>query len=438
MDMLYKYDGCFSGCGKEARDLESFVKPLLTPLNKSLHSFKEKFRRDEFPFLNLPYQHADLQQLKEVALRLQDDFSDIIVLGTGGSSLGAQAVCALKPWSSPRLHYLDNIDPHYFRGLFETINPRTTAFLVISKSGYTAETLFQFIVCLKKWQKEVGVTSLKNHFIIITEDTNSPLKKLAEMYHIPFFPHHPKIGGRFSVLSLVGLLPAMIAGINVNEIHEGATRVLDKVLDSPDASTLDPALGAAFCYRMDRDFGKTSMVLMPYVDQLSSFSRWYCQLWAESLGKKGKGSTPIAAKGTADQHSIFQLFLDGPKDKFFTILGVENRAKGNVALPEFTQHHPGLKFLENMHMGDLMAAEQQATIDTLVSNGCPVRLIEMKEINSYFMGALLMHFFLETLFAADLYKTDPFGQPAVEEGKILTRSYMEGFRKNLSPSEEGL
>ncbi len=400
-----------------------FLKPLVGKLEKTLHSLRKAYEEETLPFLRLPYLRKDLHDVKDLVLRMQDDFSDVIILGTGGSSLGGQALCALIPKAYPKLHFMENIDPQTFGELFEKIDPQTTAFIVISKSGETMETLLQFMVCVKKWTKELGPNAPRDHFVVITESKESSLKKLADQFHIPLIDHDPKIGGRFSVLSLVGFLPFMVAGMDPVAVREGAARVFDRLLTTDDVTKIDAAVGAALSFSLAKE-NKTLSVLMPYADRLHPFVFWYRQLWAESLGKKGYGTTPILSWGTVDQHSQLQLYLDGPRDKMFTVIKSKFQGQGLKVLPELVANYPDLRFLGDASMGDLMEAEQQATIDTLIKNHCPTRVLEVPELTPDFMGALMMHFMLETIFMADLYEIDPFNQPAVESGKILAKKYL--------------
>ena len=184
-----------------------------------------------------------------------------------------------------------------------------------------------------------------------------------------------------------------------------------------------PAVGAVLAVGLAQYNGITASVLMPYLDRLENFAKWYRQLWAESLGKDGKGTTPINALGTIDQHSQLQLYLDGPKDKFFTLIISEVIQKGGL-LPKDLISLPELEFLAGRGIGDLMAAEQQATIETLVAHNCPTRVLEIRNLDEYTLGALMMHFMLETIIAGHLMGVNPFGQPAVDEGKKLAQKIL--------------
>ncbi len=422
---MYEHNlhGCFKNSTSPEGALNDFIKPLGTSLEHSVETLRKAYADRSLPLLLQPYLRKDIQEITELVLRLQDDFSDVIILGTGGSSLGGKALSALAFNGGLKLHFLDNIDPHTFSVLLPKLDMQSTAVIAISKSGTTPETLVQFFQLAKKWLKEIGSHSLKNQFVILTENKPSPFKLLADRWEIPFLEHDPNLGGRFSVLSIVGLLPAMLVGLNPISIREGAASVLDKILNEENVLELSPVLGAATQYILATKQGISQSVLMPYIDRLAIFSKWYRQLWAESLGKQGKGTTPIDALGTVDQHSQLQLYLDGPADKFFTIITTDHSLRGSKVLPDMVQ---GLKvdFLMNATMADLLEVEQQATIDTLIDNNRPTRHIHLKELNEQSMGALMMHFMIETIIMADLYKINPFDQLAVEQGKKLAKSYL--------------
>jgi len=422
--------GCLKKTIKNEGLPEDFIKELLPRLKKTLMNLKKAHEEGTLPILKLPYLRKDIDELRDLVLKVQDDFTDIVVLGTGGSSLGGQAIHALsKGTSLHRIHFMDNIDPKTFQVLFKKLNLKDTLFIVISKSGSTAETLVQFLTCLQEVQKEVNINAVKNHFIVITEPKTSPLRSLAKSHQMLILDHDPKVGGRFSALSVVGLLPAMIAGLDPMEIREGAARVFDRLLSLDDPSNFGPAIGAALSYALESKKGKTISIMMPYIEELNCFSLWYRQLWAESLGKKGKGTTPVNALGAVDQHSQLQLYLDGPSDKLYTIIVCSMENKGDPLSGEFSKASKNLKFLSSATMGDLMEAEQRATIDTLIKNKRPTRVLEIPSLTPDFMGTLMMHFILETIFMADLYGIDPFDQPAVEEGKVLAKKYLEKIVK---------
>jgi len=379
----------------------------------------------------LPETTEDIDELQEIAARFRTQFDDVVVLGTGGSSLGGQTLYSLADSGfgprkgGPRLHFLDNVDPDTFELLYEQLDLRRTGFIVISKSGGTAETVAQFIACLDRLMTLIGRHNVPKHALVITEleNANNPLRSLAHRLSLPVLPHDPNVGGRFSALSLVGLLPAMIAGLDAHAVRRGALSVLKATLDGPDPRESEPAVGAAIKIAFLQKKGIANTVLMPYVDRLANFGLWFQQLWAESLGKNGTGSTPIRAMGTRDQHSQMQLYLAGPRDKLFTLMTLEVAGKGGLISNALVKE-PALAYLQRRRMGDLLDAEQRATAETLVRNGCPMRLFELDRLDEEVMGALMMHFMLETIISAGLLKVNAFDQPAVEEGKVLARKFL--------------
>ena len=354
-------------------------------------------------------------------------FEKIIVLGTGGSSLGGQTLLALQPsqGAKPSFHFIDNIDPDTFQGLFSGIDREKTGVIAISKSGNTAETIVQILTCLDYWGQSIEKKFLKNHFLVISEASENGIRHIASAFDLPCLNHPPDIGGRFAAFTVVGILPALIAGINVHELYKGAAQVLDS-LSLPEIGW--PLQGALVQHSLSAT-GITQTVLMPYADRLKPFSFWFRQLWAESLGKQGKGMTPVNALGTVDQHSQLQLYLDGPRDKFFTLVTLghdRNSLKLSQAFESQIGEHAAIRAFRGKSMGDLMHAEQQAVLETLLRHKRPVRVIHVPVLNESAMGALLMHYMLETLAMAHLMEINPFDQPAVEEIKILAQQRLSG------------
>lgn len=383
-------------------------------LEAAKQAYHETMQQD-LPVLKLPYEPHLATELEPIAEFFRDAFETVVVLGTGGSSLGAQTLVALAQdcWgferSGPELVFLDNIDPDTFERFFRSVDFSTTGFLVVSKSGTTAETICQLQSILQVWEHKTEGRDPMEHFVVITEPKDSPMTKIARQYGFRTLDHDPKMGGRFAALSLVGLLPAMIAGLDAQQILAGAKMILEH----KDQGSYEE--GAAWTMEQHRA-GQNISVMMPYCDRLFLFCKWYRQLWAESLGKDGKGITPIAAYGTVDQHSQLQLYLDGPDDKIYTVVATPHKGQGVRidATGAFAGHT----------IGDLMEAEQQATIETLKRCNRPVRVLNVPVINEASMGALMMHFMLETMLTAKLLGVNAFDQPAVEQGKILAMQYL--------------
>ena len=236
--------------------------------------------------------------------------------------------------------------------------------------------------------------------------------------------HDPELGGRYSALSVVGLLPAAVAGLDIQAFRDGAAEVVEQAFSANDLNEIPAVSGATAIYGLIKGSGMNVSVLMPYDSRLARFTGWFQQLWAESLGKDGHGTTPVAALGPVDQHSQLQLFLDGPADKFFTFLTADMKGLGPV-IDASLASDPELGYMSGRTIGDLVAAEARATMEALVRRGRPVRHISVKKLDEYSLGAMMMHFMLETIFAAALFEVNPYDQPSVEESKRLTRDYLE-------------
>jgi glucose-6-phosphate isomerase len=386
------------------------------------------------PLLRLPERHDDLDGIRASGQRLATGASDIVILGTGGSSLGGQTLAQLADYavegagalrSGPRLHFMDNLDPESFAALLARLPLATTRFVAISKSGGTGETLMQIAAALDA-VKAAGLASLiPQLFLGLTEPASggkrSGLRALCDDYKIDMLDHDPKVGGRFSVLTNVGLLPAAALGLDIAAIRAGAAVALKPVLEKRAPADVPAAVGAALSVAINKPIA----VMMAYADRLERFTRWYVQLWAESLGKDGKGTTPIAARGPVDQHSQLQLFIAGPRDKLFTVITTSVAGRG-PAIPANLATLTGEPDFAGKRIGDLVAAQGRATAETLAKNGCPVRTIHIDHLDEASLGELLMQFMLETIIAANLIGVDPFDQPAVEEGKLLAKQYLKG------------
>ena len=407
---------------------------MLKQTQGALESLRARHADGSLPLLRLPERQDDLPAIQEAAARLSEGATDIVVLGTGGSSLGGQTLAQLA-WlnvpgvgalaAPPRLHFLDNLDPLSFEAMLGKLPLASTRFVAISKSGGTAETLMQTMAALSAL-KQAGLDP-RNGFLGLSEPARegkrNGLRDLLGKHQVPMLDHDPGVGGRFSVLSNVGLLPAAALGLDIAAIRRGAAAALAPVLAKKTPAEVPAALGAALSVALAESKGKSISVLMAYCDRLERFTRWYVQLWAESLGKEGKGTTPVAALGPVDQHSQVQLFIGGPRDKLFTVVTVDFAGLGPRMDGELARlcGEPGFA---GKSIGDLAAAEGRATAETLANNGCPVRTMHLERLDEASLGELLMHFMLETIIAAHLFGIDAFDQPAVEEGKVLAKRYL--------------
>jgi len=434
MPYRHDIDGCLAGTIGEHGLAESELDATLAAAAPALDDLHRWHDDGSLPVLRLPARRDDLGELEAVAAGLRGRCDHVLVLGTGGSSLGGQTLYALvdrgfgPPAGTPHLVFLDNVDPDTFAALDAAVDWGRTGVIVISKSGTTAETLTQFLTLVPPLIAAGGEAALKERVVAITEPGPRALRQMAERWALPVLDHDPLVGGRFSVLSLVGLLPALVAGLDAAAVRAGAGEVLDATLHASDPCDSAPALGAAVSIGLARQRGAGTTVLLPYVDRLGFFGLWYRQLWAESLGKDGHGTTPVRAMGTVDQHSQLQLYLAGPRDKMFTVLMSAAAGTGDTVPPDLAGDPAlggKLDYLAGRTMGDLLDAEQRATADTLIRNQRPTRVMAVERVDEATLGALMMHFMLETIVAARILGVDAFDQPAVEEGKVLARQYLD-------------
>jgi glucose-6-phosphate isomerase len=386
--------------------------------------------------LHLPAERSDIAAVQAAAQRLTAGATDIVFLGTGGSSLGGQTLAQLAGYAvpgvgalrvGPRIHVMDNLDPLSFALLLARLPLATSRFVAISKSGGTGETLMQTAAALAACKAQN--IRIAETFLGLSEPARpgkrNGLRDLLEPEGVPFLDHDTGVGGRFSALTNVGLLPAAILGLDIIALREGAAAALAPVLAGSPAREVPSALGAALSIALAEEKGKTISAVMAYADRLEKFVKWYVQLWAESLGKDGKGTTPIGALGPVDQHSQLQLFIAGPRDKLFTVITTGVAGKGPAIDPALAER-AGEPDFGGRTIGDLVAAQGRATAETLAKNGCPVRTMHLETIDETSLGELLMHFMLETIIAAHLLGVDAFDQPAVEEGKVLAKQYLAG------------
>jgi len=371
--------------------------------------------------LGIPARTDDLRAAAKQAASLKG-FATVAVLGIGGSSLGGQALTALRKLSKPFVEFHDNPDPFAWAKALKRFDLKKTHFIAISKSGGTAETLMQVLTATEALEK-LGVKNLKKHFTIITEPHNSALADFADSIGAVKLDHPLGVGGRYSVLTMVGALPGLAMGLNFKQLRAGAQAALDQVLNAKTPGDAPAAVGAALHYALSQQGKLATTILWPYADDLAVFGGWWRQLWAESLGKEGQGSTPVSVLGPVDQHSQLQLFRDGPGNALFTLMTVDTKGKGPAA-PRARAKALGLQYLAGKRLGDLVDAEARATAQTLFKNGRPVRQIHLAKVDEFHMGALMMHFMLETIVMGKLMGVDPFNQPGVEEGKILARQYL--------------
>ena len=390
---------------------ESEFAPTKAEANSILQTVLGDANSGKLPIISLCRESADLAEINDFAKHIRDNFESLVILGTGGSSLCGHALAGYAQsefgFTKPKVHFMQNIDPVSFAKLFQNNDIKKTAFLTISKSGTSVETIFQFLSCLS-----CEVEPSRQFFSVCMPDNNQ-LREISNKLGIKTYTHDPLVGGRFSILSLVGLMPAAVLGMDIKAIRNGAKNFLENYASLAADSA---AIHVAYMRR-----GIWQNVMMTYPDRLEDLNIWYRQIWAESIGKNGTGSTPIKSLGTIDQHSQMQLYLGGRKDKLYNFIALDFK-DDNFKIKE-TFLEP-LSYLRGKSLADLMNAEQEATIDTLAKNGRPVRTIRIGKLDEEILGMLIMHLMLETIITAHLLGVNPYDQPAVEEGKIRTKEIM--------------
>lgn len=391
----------------------------------------------ELGFFALPGRTALLDQTLSFAHRVRGRYRDVVLMGIGGSALGPIALRnALRPpqWNTlddksrdgfPRLHVLDNVDPVTIGALLDRVRFSETLFLVVSKSGGTAETMAQYLI-VRGRLIEQGLSPAE-HLVFVTDPVRGALRPIAQQENIPALDIPPDVGGRFSVLSPVGLLPAALIGIDVRELLRGAgameERCRTKRINENPAGTY-----AVLQWLADTTRDRRMHVLMPYADPLRDIAAWFVQLWAESLGKitpQGThvGPTPIPALGATDQHSQVQLFMEGPQDKTVTFLSVRTAAR-DLTIPTLHSDVDDLSYLGGHTLGELLDTERRATAGALASRGRPSATLELDRVDASELGELFMLFSLATAYAGALYGVNAFDQPGVEQGKLYTYGIM--------------
>ena len=402
------------------------------------HSLIQKEKNRKFYFCRLPYQ--DVSHIKEYAGYIRDRFESFVVIGIGGSSLGARMLFESLTETNhnlkkkPKIFFLENVDPEKFKSVLEQIDIKNTCFNVVTKSGSTVETIANFSVILSMLKKELR-DKYRENLVFTTDPEKGFLRKLGNQEKIKMFDVPPLVGGRFSVLSPVGLLPAAVAGIDIEELLAGAKK-MDLVCSIEEHVEHNPAyLIALSHYIANMRRGKTISVMMPYSEKLSSFVDWYRQLWAESLGKDGLGQTPVKAIGTVDQHSQIQLYREGIRDKIITFLQVEN-TDTDYRIPE--ELPEDISYLSGHSLHEILSKELLGTKAALIKSKVPNITISIDSISSYNIGMLIYLYELATGFSGYLYKINPFDQPAVEEGKNFTYALMgrEGYQEKLEEFKE--
>ena len=398
----------------EANDELAF---FLKKIESIKNNLAKEIQNNQIPPLNICQKEDDLQEIKNIASNIKKTFQKVVVLGVGGSSLGGRTLTAIKNSPEIEVIFLESIDSNTIKNNLDKIDLKNSCFLVISKSGETVETICQTLITIEKF-KNAKISNLENNFIFITGNQQSSIGKIAKKLGSKIYPHPNDIGGRFSYLTIVGLLPASLVGLDIVKIRKGAQEILNNfITNKTDENELVQSC-AAQIYLSENGF--KSNVVMPYIDNLKDFTDWYRQLWAESLGKNGFGLTPINSMGTIDQHSQLQLYLDGPRDKFFTFITNKNHQF------DFQINDLGdcKTLFGNKNLNQILEVEQNTTIEVLSNKKLPIRILETEKIDESVLSALMMYMFLETIIIAKAKNINPFDQPAVELRKDLAKKYL--------------
>jgi len=388
-------------------------------------------------FRDLPSERREVGRILELAREVRSESETLVVLGIGGSALGTrtlyQALCPpfhpVRPGSAERgarLLIADNIDPRTFAAILDEVDPHRTTFNVISKSGESPETMSQFLIVRERLLKVLGAVDYRGRFVVTTDADAGALRQIVNDEGFRSLAIPAGVGGRYSVLSAVGLFPAAVAGIDITELLAGAAAMDDRCST---ASLLEnPAylLGAVH-YLAHVARQKSVHVMMPYSDALASLADWYAQLAAESLGKEldldgrvvRNGVTPLAAVGASDQHSRLQLFVEGPNDKILTFVRVEDHGM-RLEIPQGYGDLESVGYLGGRTLGDLLNLEQRATEIALAERGRMTTTLHVPAVNAFTLGQLFYLLEVAVVLMAALYRVDPFNQPGVDLGKRLS------------------
>ena len=407
-------------------------------------SLKARFQSKEVGFYDSPIS-AEISQINESAalarsILAQGKFTDFLFLGIGGSSLGPISLLGAlfeKCDPSRKFYFLENPDPYEWKSTLSGLNPETTLVCIVTKSGTTFETLAQALLALD-W---LGIERWKTHCVAITDPKKGDLKQFATHHEIPCLSIDPSLGGRFSVFSPVGLFPAALAGLNIEEFLLGAKQVRDYC----EKASLEKNPIFILAAELLRHAHKRPVhVCMPYTTRLRQTSSWFVQLWGESIGKDGKGFTPIAALGATDQHSILQLLRDGPDDKI-TFFITQEKVADPVRIPKLPSSrpmglgktpYPAFEILEGHSLQGLLQVEYQAIAKVLSNQGRPHVTLQIEQLDERNMGALFFAFCVLTAVTGTLWNVNPFDQPGVEEGKVYIRESLQKGTSQMSPEED--
>ena len=419
------FDGLFQPMLEQGLKRDAFT--ALMPSLKTAHRELMSRRGADVGFYDLPARDDLVRMVTNEVSRLRSIAEDLVVLGIGGSSMGGQALSAALQHTAERpgqVHFVDNIDPDSMGRLLGRLDPSRTAVVVISKSGTTIETMAQLMV-MRRWLRvTLGAGEARSRMTFIT-GTTSVLREIAAAEGIRAFEIPENVGGRYSVLSPVGLLPAAFLGVDIREVMQGAADMVDRCID--DDITKNPAcVIAAGAVLAERELGRRNLVMMPYADALKVVTSWFVQLWAESLGKRldrhgqvvHSGQTPLPALGVTDQHAQLQLFIEGPKDKALILVRVK-KFRHALPVPDELTDREEIAFLGNRDLSEVMQAELRATRAVLLDAGVPVIDVGLDLVDAAHVGGLFV--LLEAACACTGFTMgiNPFDEPGIDAVKRM-------------------
>ena len=419
---------------------QSDIDALLPQIDGAVAAMAKKLTDGGMDWRNLPFEQDEVvKDILAYVEEMKTQIDTFVVLGIGGSALGPLAVQqalnhpyynelpAAKRNGYPRLYVVDNVDPEGLVYLFDLLDLNKTLFNVISKSGSTSETMSQFMIIEDMLEERIGKEAAQKRIVCTTDKEKGNLIVIAKNAGYKTFTIPSGVGGRFSELSPVGLLPAAFCGIDIKGLLEGAAEMENLCRAEKAGYKANPAYMYAILHYIAMQRGKNISVMMPYADSLKLISDWYAQLWAESLGKKydnhGKivnvGQTPVKALGATDQHSQVQLYTEGPFDKIIVLMGVD-KYRETIEIPKRYGDMPSLGFLGGVTHNQLIQTEQAATEYALTVAGKMNMTITLPHVTPQTIGWLLHFFEIATAFAGELMEINAFDQPGVEEGKDAT------------------
>lgn len=430
----------------------------LTDIAADIHrDLREKREAGKIGFYDLHRNRESAGEISAWARKARKRHQNVVILGIGGSCLGPKSLHSALVggwWANigtrkergniPRFFFADNVDPDGFTRLLGSLDLKKTLFVVITKSGTTAETMSQFLVVRRLLEKTVGKRKINEHLVAVTDSQKGLLRVIVERENLTDFIIPGNVGGRFSVFTPVGLLPAALMGLDIDKLLDGAA-FMDSRTAEPDLLKNPAYAAGALLFLADKIRGKHITVMMSYSDALFDTADWFRQIWAESLGKKSSlggqevytGLTPVKALGVTDQHSQTQLYMEGPFDKATMFLTV-GKFSNKVEIPTMYPDLPDVHYLGGHTMEELFQAERRATRHAMLQAGRPSMTITLPELNEFTLGQLLFMLQVQTAFTGGLYNIDPFDQPGVELGKKLTYGLMgrEGFEDRRREVEE--